>query len=167
MLLHPRVNLRYTRSSSASPAAAVALPVRACQLRRRDESGLREILIARRFRLAVPQRFVFDLARRQFADALEAQHRMAQIGDRLVAVLEVEALEKTLRIVRPHPVDRLPDGIGRPAVPRERISAFFRRHRGDSDDSFGQTAIIAFAAPDPHQEAPRRRHDPALRPRTR
>ncbi len=124
----------------------VAIRIRTRQLRRRDEPGFRKILVARRLCLPVPQRFVFDLARRQLADAFETQHGMPEIGNRLMPVLEVKAFQKTLRIVRPHPLDRLPDRIGRPAVARQRVGAFFRRHGGDGDDAFSQTAIIAVCA---------------------
>src|ERR1700722_20935127 len=68
---------------------------------------------------------------------------MAEIGDRLVAVLKVVALEKTLRIVRAYPVDGLADGIGGAAVARQGIGALLRRHGRDGNDSFGQTAMIA------------------------
>ena len=82
------------------------------QLRGRDESGFGKILITRRPRLAIPQRFVFDLSCRQFADAFETEHGVAEVGDGLMPVLEVKAFEELLRIVRPDPVHRLPDGIG-------------------------------------------------------
>src|ERR1035438_2676361 len=110
--------------------------IRAGKLRRGDESGFRKVLIARRLCLAIPERFILNLARGQFADAFETQDGMAEIGYRLVTVLKIETLEKTLRVVRAHPIDRLADGICRAAVARERIGALLRRHRGYGDDSF-------------------------------
>src|SRR5579863_1981384 len=114
----------------------------ATQFRRSDETRLREILVPGRLRLPIPERFVFDLARGQFADAFEAQHGMAQIGNRLVPILEVITLQKILRIMRADPIDGLADRIGRAAVPGESIGALFRRHWRDCDDSFRQTAMI-------------------------
>jgi len=55
-----------------------------------------KILVAGRLRLAIPQRLFFNLGGGQFGDALEADHRVAQIGDGGVAVLEIEAFEEFL-----------------------------------------------------------------------
>ncbi len=68
-------------------------------------AGTGKILIARRFRLAIPKRLLFDLGGGQFGDALEAHHGVAQVGDGSVAVLEIEAFEEFLRIVGAHPFD--------------------------------------------------------------
>src|SRR4051794_3245130 len=114
------------------------------QLRRRDEPGPREILVPRRLRLPVPQRLGLDLRGRKLRQALEAEHRVAQVGDRSVAVLEVEALEKFLRVMRPHPLDGVADRIGRAAVTREGVGALLGGHGRHRDDAFGrgQDAII-------------------------
>ncbi len=112
------------------------------EFRRRDKTALRKILIARRFRLAVPKNFVFHFARREFADAFEAENGVTQVRDRLVTVLEVKTLQELLRVMRAHPLNRLPDGIGRAAVARQSVSALLRRQRCDSDDAFSQTVII-------------------------
>ena len=64
------------------------------QFGRRDDVALGEILVAARFRLPVPELLVFDFDRRKLRDALEAEDRMAEVGDRGVPVLEVEAVEK-------------------------------------------------------------------------
>src|SRR6185312_12280539 len=93
------------------PRRSVFRGLRLAELGRRDESAFRKILIARRLRLAVPQHFIFDLTRRKFAYALEAKRRMAEIGNRLMAVLEIEAFEKLLRVMRLHPFDRLANRI--------------------------------------------------------
>ena len=65
----------------------------------------RKILIARRARLPVPQLLVFNLGGGQFGDAFEAHHHVAEVGNGRVAVLEVEALEELLRVVRAHPLE--------------------------------------------------------------
>ena len=48
-----------------------------------------------------------------------------------------------MRIMRADPFDGLPDGIGRPAVARQRVGAFLRRHGSDGDDSFWSNGYIA------------------------
>src|SRR5580658_10842410 len=55
---------------------------------------------------------------------------MTEIGNGGMAVLEIEALEKFRGIVRANPLNGIADGIGRAAVARECIRAFFRRHGG-------------------------------------
>ena len=117
--------------------------LRGVELRGRDEATFGEILIAGGFGLAVPKNFILHFAGGKLADAFKAEHGVAEIGDGLVAVLEVETFEELLGIVGADPVDGLPDGIGGAAVAGERIGAFFRRQRGDGDDSFSQTVMIA------------------------
>jgi hypothetical protein len=68
-------------------------------------------------------------------NAFEAHHHVSQVGDRGMPVLEVEAFEKALRIVRADPVDRLPDRIGRAAVARQGIGALLAGHRRHSENT--------------------------------
>jgi hypothetical protein len=82
------------------------------KLRRHNETGLPEVLIARRSRLPIPELLVFDLSGSEFGDAFETHRQMAEIGDGRVTVLKIEAFEKTLGVMGPHPIDRLSDGIG-------------------------------------------------------
>ena len=91
--------------------------------------GLREILITRAARLAVPELLVFYLGGGQFGNAFEANGDVAQIGNGGVAVLEIEALQKFRGIVRADPLDRIANRIGRPAVASQRVGDLFRRHR--------------------------------------
>lgn len=69
---------------------------------------------------------------------------MAQVRDGLVPILEVVTLEKFFGVVGPHPRERFANGIGRAAIARQRIRAFFRRKRSDGDDAF-QAVILAQA----------------------
>ncbi len=108
----------------------------ASQFRRRDETGAREILIARGAGLAVPQLFVFDLSGGELGDAFKTHDDVAQIGDGRVAVLEVEAFEKLGGIVRPHPLDGIANGIGGAGVSRQRIGDLFRGHGRDGQDAW-------------------------------
>ena len=66
---------------------------------------------------------------------------MPQIGDRLMAVLEVIAFQEFFRVMSAYPIQRFADGIGGTGVAGQRISAFFGWQRGDGDDSF-QAAMI-------------------------
>ena len=67
---------------------------------------------------------------------------MAQIGDRLMAVLEVIAFQELFGIMGTYPIERFADGIGRAGIAGKRIGAFFRREWSDGDDSF-QAAMVA------------------------
>ncbi len=92
-----------------------------------------KVLIAARFRLAVPDRFVFQPDGGQFGDILKTDDDVAEIGDRRVAVVEVELLPEFFRGVAVHPLDAVLDGVGRAAVAGERVGAFLRRHRRHCD----------------------------------
>ena len=61
---------------------------------RSDESGGRKILIARRFRLPVPERFGLDLRSGQLADAFKTHDGVPQVGNGGVAVLKVKAFQE-------------------------------------------------------------------------
>ena len=108
------------------------------EFERRDEPGLREVLVARRLGLAIPERLFFDSGGGEFADAFETDDGVAKVGDRGVAVLKVKTLEELLRIVGAHPVQGLADGIGRSTITGEREGALFRRHGGHGDHAFGR-----------------------------
>ena len=101
------------------------------KFRRRDESGLAEVLIARRFRLTVPKLLVFHFGGGEFGNTLKTHDDVAQVGDGRVAVLEVKTLQELRRIMGAHPGQGFDDGIRRPAVSRQRVSALLRRHRSD------------------------------------
>src|SRR5262249_24533198 len=97
-----------------------------------------------RFRLAIPQRLLFDFGGGQFGDALEGEDGVPEVRDGGVAVLEVEALQEFLRVVGAHPFDGITNGIGRPAVAGQRVGTLLGRHGRHGDDAFGggQDAII-------------------------
>ena len=94
---------------------------------------------------------------------------------------ENRALEELRRIVRAHPVDRVGDKIGRPAVTRQRIGAFFRGHRRDRQHALrifhrlrfklhghGHTGYHSYSSHEnPHQETACRRDSSVLRARSR
>src|ERR1022692_1627260 len=105
----PAFTFAYASSRLGPGAARIGGGGGARQFGRRDKAGAREILVARRLRLPVPERLLFDLGRGQLRKAFEAQHGMSQVGDGSVAVLEIEALQELLRIVRAHPRERLAD----------------------------------------------------------
>src|SRR5689334_3492079 len=69
---------------------------------------------------------------------------MPQVGDRGVAVLEIEAFQEFLRIVRAYPLDRIANRIRRAAVAGQRVGALLWRHGRHRNDAFGggQDAII-------------------------
>src|ERR1051325_9296921 len=52
----------------------------------------------------------------ELGDPLEAQDGVPEIGNGRVAVLEVKTLQELLRVVCAHPLDRIANGVGRPAV---------------------------------------------------
>src|SRR5205814_9804297 len=85
------------------PGRFVGLDFDAAELRRYDKSRFSEILIARRFRLPVPELLILDFGGGKLRNPLEAEDDVAEIGDRCVAVLEVEAFEELRRIVGAHP----------------------------------------------------------------
>ena len=58
-----------------------------------------------------------------------SHRQMPEIGNRRVAVLEIEALKKRLGIVRPHPFDGLANGARQPAIARKYVRGFLGRHR--------------------------------------
>src|SRR5215471_12334894 len=86
---------------------------------------------------------------------------MTEVSDGLVAVLEIEALEELFRVMRFNPFERLADGIGRAAVARQSVGAFFRRHGSDSDDAACQTAMIRLASSS-NSPSPPRRENPSI-----
>ena len=57
-------------------------------------TGQPEVLVARRALLTVPALLIHQFDRRQQTEALNRERNVCQIGDRAVAILEVEGVEK-------------------------------------------------------------------------
>ena len=93
------------------------------EFRRSDDIASREVLIAAGLGLAVPQLLVFDFDRGEFRDDLEAEDTVPEIGDRGVAVVEVEAIEELLGTVSANPFQAVEDGIGGAAVSGQRVGS--------------------------------------------
>ena len=78
---------------------------------------------------------VLGLGGREFGHAFQTQHDVAQVGDRGMAVIEVELVPEFFRGMAVHPLDAALNGIGRAAVPRQGIGGLLRWHGRHGDDA--------------------------------
>ena len=101
-------------------------------------SAGRKVLIAARFRLAVPQRLVFEPDRGEFGDVLEADDDMAQVGNRSMAIVEIELVPEFFRRMAMHPAKAVLNGVGRAAVAGQGVGRLLWRHRCERDDAAGR-----------------------------
>ena len=109
--------------------------VRFAHLPRHVVAELREVLIAARLRLSVPQALVLDMDGGELRDVLEADDNVAEVGDRGMTVLEVELLPEFSRGVVEHPAQARFDRIGRATVAGERVGRLLGGHRCERDDA--------------------------------
>ncbi len=100
-----------------------------------DEPSARgKILIAAGFRLTIPQRLIFQSNCRKFRNLFEADDDVSKIGDRRMSVIKIKLLPEFFRRVSVHPANALLNGVGRSAVPCQRIGGLFRGHRGQGQN---------------------------------
>ena len=113
-------------------------------------SAGRKVLIAAGFCLAVPQGLVFEPDRGEFGDVLEADDDMTEIGDRGMAIVEIELVPELLRGMAMHPTEAVLDRVGRAAITGQRIGGFLGRHGRQRDDSTGRLIDTHETFPDTH-----------------
>src|SRR4249920_491013 len=85
----------------------------------RSSNGIRheppaggKVLISARFRLAIPQGLVFESNRGEFGNIFETDDDMAQVGDRRMAVVEIELIPELFSRMSMHPAEAALDRVG-------------------------------------------------------
>ena len=73
---------------------------------------------------------------------------MAQVGDRCMAVVEVELIPELFRRMSMHPAEAALDRVGRAAVPGQGIGRFLGRHRCERDYAAGRLICTHETSPD-------------------
>src|SRR5260370_28625240 len=96
---------------------------------------LAEWLVTRAALLAVPYWLVNHGHRGQDRDLFQPEDEVRQVGDRAMAVLEVEGVEKLLSLLGAQLLDRLEHALARPRILRERIRLNLRWYADDRVDA--------------------------------
>src|SRR5687767_13872549 len=83
---------------------------------RHEPPAGRKVLIPARFRLAIPQGLIFESNGSEFGDVLKADNDMAEIGNRSMAVVEIELIPEFFGRMSVHPPETVLDRVRRAAV---------------------------------------------------
>src|ERR1051326_3135515 len=110
-----------------SGAAEGGFGARANDLSRQVPASLAERLITGAAFLAVPDWFVHDVHRRQDRDLFEAKDQVSEVGNRAMAVLEVERVQELLGTLGAQLLNRLEHALARARVLGQGIRLNFGR----------------------------------------